>query len=91
MKILKDALTLIWILMKWFPKFFAPLGNLIPVYGQLMVYLPEVISLLKWTKGQIEKGYTEKQIKDALKGIDNAFKEDDAKVKAKKLNDIFNS
>lgn len=91
MKILKDALTLILILMKWFPKFFAPLGNLIPVYGQLMVYLPEVISLLKWTKGQIEKGYTEKQIKDALKGIDNAFKEEDAKVKAKKLNDIFNS
>ena len=89
MKILKDALTLIWILIKWFPKFFAPLGNLIPVYGQLIVYLPEVIALLKWTKGMADKGITEIEIKQSMKNIDRAFEIKDPVSRAKELNDEF--
>ena len=89
MKILKDAFTLVWILMKWFPKFFAPLGNLIPVYGQLIVYLPEVLALLKWTRGMASKGITEIEIKKSMKNIDRAFEIKDAQTRARELNDEF--
>jgi len=89
MKILRDALKIIWILMKWFPKFFAPLGNLIPIYGQVIVYLPEIISLLKWTRGMASKGITEIEIKKAMKNIDRAFEIEDPSNRAKELNDEF--
>jgi len=59
------------------------------MFIQILKILPELVSLAKTLLQKAEDGWTELQIKNAIKGIDEAFNEKDPQISARKLNDIF--
>ncbi len=58
-------------------------------------FLPELINLIKWINGQVEKGVDIAKIKKTIADVDKAFKyadkidEFDAQQAAKELDEIF--
>lgn len=55
----------------------------------LLKLLPMMLDLAKQISALIDAGYTELQVRDALKKIDKAFVDDIAKERARRLNDVF--
>lgn len=55
----------------------------------VLKFLPEFLSLSKTLAKLIAEGFSELEIKQGLKKIEDAFQEKVPEIRAKKLNDIF--
>ena len=56
---------------------------------QILRILPSLISLGRTLLSKMEEGWTEYRVKQSIKEIEEAFKERDKPLAAKKLNDVF--